>query len=94
MLATDALNNGMMLGHNIVERDCRVHLEDIRRYVHHGVLREEDGWAREEEERTMRRKEEEEDAKSRERRGTTSQKCSTANLLVQKLLKYFHKFLL
>ncbi len=44
-----------------------VHLEDIRRYVHHGVLREEDEWSREEEERTMRRKEEEDDAKSRER---------------------------
>ncbi len=46
-----------------------VHLEDIRRYVSHGVLREEDTWARKEEEWTMRREEEEEDAKSRERRG-------------------------
>jgi hypothetical protein len=40
----------------------------IRRYVRHGVLREEDGWARVEEEQTMRCEEEEEDAKSRERR--------------------------
>jgi hypothetical protein len=47
----------------------RVRLEDIRRYVHHGVLREEDGQAREGEERTMRTKEEEEDTKLRERRG-------------------------
>jgi hypothetical protein len=39
--------------------------------VHHGVLLEEDGWAREEEERTMRREEDKEDAKSRERRGGT-----------------------
>jgi hypothetical protein len=46
-------------------------LEDIRRYVCKGVLREEDGWAREEEEWTMRGKEEEEDAKLRERRGGT-----------------------
>jgi hypothetical protein len=66
MLATDALNDRMMLGHDVVERDCRVLLEDIRRYVCHGVLWEEDGWAREEEEQTMRRKEdEEEDAKLR-----------------------------
>jgi hypothetical protein len=55
-----------MLGHDVVERDRRVLLEDIRRYVCHGVLWEEDGWAREEEEQTMRREEdEEEDAKSR-----------------------------
>ncbi len=40
--------------------------------VCHGVLLEEDGWAREEEERTMRREEGEEDAKSRERRGGTA----------------------
>ncbi len=45
MLAVDASNNGTMLGHNVVERDRRVHLEDIRRYVLHGVVREEDGWA-------------------------------------------------
>ncbi len=61
MLAADALNDGMMLSHEVVERDRRVSLEDIRRYVCHGVLREEDGWAREEEEWTMRHKEEEED---------------------------------
>jgi hypothetical protein len=72
MLATDASNDGIMLGHDVVERDCRVLLEDIRRYVCHGVLWEEDGWAREEEEQTMRRKEdEEEDTKSRLRRGGT-----------------------
>ncbi len=66
MLATDASNDGTMLCHDVVERDRRVLLEDIRRYVCHGVLWEEDGWAREEEEQTMRRKEdEEEDAKSR-----------------------------
>jgi hypothetical protein len=66
MLAADASNNGTMLGHDVVERDGRVLLEDIRRYVCHGVLWEEDGWAREEEEQTLRRKEdEEEDAKSR-----------------------------
>jgi hypothetical protein len=35
----------------------RVCLEDIRRYVRRGVLREEDGWVREEEDRTMRREE-------------------------------------
>jgi hypothetical protein len=70
MFAMDASNNGMMLSHNIVKQDRRVHLEDIRRYVCHGVLREEDGWAREEEERTIRcKEEEEEDTKSRERRG-------------------------
>ncbi len=66
MLATDASNDGTMLGHDVVERDRRVRLEDIRRYFCHGVLWEEDGWAREEEEQTMRREEdEEEDAKSR-----------------------------
>jgi hypothetical protein len=66
MLATDALNDGTMLGHDVVERDRRVLLKDIRRYVCHGVLWEEDGWAREEEEQTMRCEEdEEEDAKSR-----------------------------
>ncbi len=66
MLATDASNDGRMLGHDVVERDCRVLLEDIRRYVCHGVLWEEDGWAREEEEQTMRHKEDEEEgAKSR-----------------------------
>ena len=66
MLATDALNDGKMLGHDVVEWDCRVLLEDIRRYVCHGVLWEEDGWVREEEEQTMRREEdEEEDTKSR-----------------------------
>jgi hypothetical protein len=32
MLAADASNNGTKLGHNVVERDRRVHLEDIRRY--------------------------------------------------------------
>ncbi len=37
--------------------------------VCHGVLLEEDGWAREEEERTLRGEEDKEDAKSRERRG-------------------------
>ncbi len=53
--------------------NCRVRLEDIRRYVCHGVLREEDGWVREEKEWTMRRKEEEEeDATLRERRGGTA----------------------
>jgi hypothetical protein len=40
--------------------------------VCHGVLLEEDGWAREEEEQTMRREEDEEDVKSRERRGGTA----------------------
>jgi hypothetical protein len=66
MLAMDASNGGTMLGHDVVERDRRVRLEDIRRYVCHGVLWEEDGWVREEEEQTMRREEdEEEDAKSR-----------------------------
>ncbi len=40
--------------------------------VHHGVLLEEDGWAREEEEWTMRHEEDKEDAKSRERRGGTA----------------------
>ncbi len=44
-----------MLGHDVVERDRWVRLEDIR-------LWEEDGWAREEEEWTMRREEEKEDA--------------------------------
>ena len=61
MLTADASNDGTMLGHDVVERDRRVRLEDIRRYVRHGVLGEEDGWAREEEEWTMRREEEEED---------------------------------
>ncbi len=37
--------------------DRRVRLEDIRRYVCHGVLWEDDGWVREEEEQTMRHKE-------------------------------------
>ena len=54
MLATDASNDGRMLGHDVVERDCRVLLEDIRRYVCHGVLWEEDGWAREEEDAKSR----------------------------------------
>jgi hypothetical protein len=61
MLAVDASNDGTMLGHDVLERDRRMRVEDIRRYVRHRVLREEDGWAREEEERTMRREEEEED---------------------------------
>jgi hypothetical protein len=66
MLAADASNDRTMLGHDVVERDRRVLLEDIRRYVCHGVLWEEDGWAREKEEQTMRREEdEEEDTKSR-----------------------------
>jgi hypothetical protein len=66
MLAMDASNNGMMLGHDVIERDRRVLLEYIRRYVCHGVLWEEDGWERKEEEQTMRCKEdEEEDAKLR-----------------------------
>ncbi len=66
MLAADASNDGTMLGHDVVERDRRVLLEDIRRYVCHEVLWEEDGWVREKEEQTMRREEdEEEDAKSR-----------------------------
>jgi hypothetical protein len=66
MLATDASNDGTMLGQNVVKQDRRVLLEDIRRYVCHRVLWEEDGWAREEEEQTMRHEEdEEEDAKSR-----------------------------
>jgi hypothetical protein len=43
-------------------------LEDIRRYVCHGVPQEEDGWEREEKELAMRCKEEEDDAKSRKRR--------------------------
>jgi hypothetical protein len=51
----------MMLGHKVVKRDRRMRLEDIRRYVCHGILREEDRWAREEEEWTMRLKEEVED---------------------------------
>jgi hypothetical protein len=72
MLAVDASNDEKMLGHDVVKRNRMVHLEDIRRFVRHGVLREEDGWAREEEERTMRREEEEEDAKSR------SMRCGTA----------------
>jgi hypothetical protein len=49
-----------------------VRLEDIRRYVCHGVPREEDGWAREDEELTMRWEEEEDDAELRERRGGTA----------------------
>jgi hypothetical protein len=61
MLAADALNNGTMLGHDVIKQDHRMRLEDIRRYVCHGVLQEEDGWAREEKEWTMRCKEEEED---------------------------------
>jgi hypothetical protein len=40
--------------------------------VCHGVLLEEDGWAREEEERTLRGEEDKEHAKSRERRGGTA----------------------
>jgi hypothetical protein len=31
MLAADASNDGTMLGHDVIERDRRVHLEDIRR---------------------------------------------------------------
>jgi hypothetical protein len=58
--------------HNVVERDRRVILEDIRRYVCHGILREEDGWVREEEEWTMRYKKEEEEANLREWRGGTA----------------------
>jgi hypothetical protein len=50
MLAANASNNRTMLGHNIVKQNRRMHLEDIRRYVCHGVLREEDGWERDEEE--------------------------------------------
>jgi hypothetical protein len=65
MLTTDTSNNGTILGHGIVKQDRKAHLEDIRRYVHHGVLWEEDGWVREEEEWTMRRKEEEDNAKLR-----------------------------
>ncbi len=66
MLATDASNDGMMLICDVIEQDRKVLLEDIRRYDCHGVLWEEDGWAREEEEQTMRHEEdEEEDAKSR-----------------------------
>jgi hypothetical protein len=66
MLAMDASNDRTMLGHDIVERDRRMLLEDIRRYVCPGVLWEVDGWVREEEEQTMRRKEDqEEDVKSR-----------------------------
>ncbi len=66
MLATDASTDGTMLGHDVAERDRRVLLEDIRRYVCHGVIWEEDGWAWEEEEQTMTREEDdEEDAKSR-----------------------------
>ncbi len=53
MLAVDASNDRTMLSHDVVKWDRRVRLEDIRRYVHHGVLREEDGWAREEEERNI-----------------------------------------
>jgi hypothetical protein len=71
MLAGEASNNGTMLGQDVIEQDRRVRLEYIKIYAHHGVLREEDGWAREDEERTMRR-EEDEDAKSRERRGGTA----------------------
>jgi hypothetical protein len=33
MLATDASNDGTLLGLEVVERDRRVRLEDIRRYV-------------------------------------------------------------
>ncbi len=40
--------------------------------VCHGVLLEEDEWAREEEERTLRGEEDKEDVKSRERRGGTA----------------------
>jgi hypothetical protein len=47
-------------------------LEDIKRYVCHGVPREEDGWAREEKEGTMRRKEEEDGEKLTKRRGGTA----------------------
>jgi hypothetical protein len=66
MLAMDASNDGTMLGHDVIEWDRRVLLEDIGRYVCHGVLWGKDGWAREEEEQTMRHKEdEEEDAKLR-----------------------------
>jgi hypothetical protein len=55
MLAANASNDGTMLGHDIVERDRRVLLEDIRRYVCRKVLWEEDGWAREEEEQNETR---------------------------------------
>jgi hypothetical protein len=72
MLAADALNDGTKLSQEVVKRDGRVRFEDIRRYVHHEVLLEEYGWAREEEEQNMRREEKEEDAKSRERRGGTA----------------------
>jgi hypothetical protein len=65
MLATDASNDGTMLGHDVGEQDRRVRFEDIRRYNCHRILWEEDGWAREEEEQTMRREEDEEgDTKS------------------------------
>jgi hypothetical protein len=60
MLAADTSNDGTMLGHDIVKRDRRVRLEDIQRYVCHGVLWDEDGWAKEEEEQTTRREEDEE----------------------------------
>jgi hypothetical protein len=66
ILVKDASKDGMILGHDVVERDRRVRLKDIRRYVCHGDLWEEDGWAREEEEQTMRCEEDEgEDATSR-----------------------------
>jgi hypothetical protein len=92
MLATDTLNDGTMLGQDVVERDCRVHFKDIRRHICHGVQREKDGWVREEEERTMRCKEEEKDAKSRDRRGgmamgdlSRTQKSLIQNLLYQEM---------
>jgi hypothetical protein len=61
--------------HTFTQQVVRRPLGAFGRYqeiVCHGVLLEEDGWAREEEERTMRREEDEEDAKSRERRGGTA----------------------
>jgi hypothetical protein len=39
MLATDASKDGMMLGHDVVERDRRMHLEDIRRLFVTGSYR-------------------------------------------------------
>ncbi len=54
MLAADTSNDETILGHDVVKRVRRVHLEEIRRYVCLGVLQEEDGLAREEEEGTIR----------------------------------------
>jgi hypothetical protein len=66
MLAADALNNAWPQHRQTGTPGAFGRYQGI---VCHGVLWEEDGWAREEEEQTMRRKKEEEDAKSRERRG-------------------------